>query len=92
MQSSPTKGTALNAFKAADEIRCRMFDHKQFTGGEIRYFAKEFEEKRDWKEVESLALTANSTRDTIKTSTKCCDILKDESVSKSLSECKLFSL
>ena len=44
---------------AADEIRCRLFDHKQFTGGEIRYTVAELEEKRNWKEFDSLINASN---------------------------------
>ncbi|KAI1288145.1 hypothetical protein HDE_09642 [Halotydeus destructor] len=45
---------AMLAFTAADEIRCRLLDHKQFTGGEVRYFVKEFEGRRDWKDETKL--------------------------------------
>ena len=36
------KGT----FKTVDEIRCRLFDHTQFTHGEIGFFIGEFQGKR----------------------------------------------
>ena len=35
-----------DTFKTADQLRCRVFDHKQFTSGEISFFLKEFEDKR----------------------------------------------
>jgi hypothetical protein len=34
------------AFKTVDEIRCRLFDHQQFTNGEISFFLRKFQDKR----------------------------------------------
>ena len=40
------KQLVIETFKTADEIRCRLFDHQQFSHGEISFFVKEFQEKR----------------------------------------------
>ncbi|PNF38097.1 hypothetical protein B7P43_G15425, partial [Cryptotermes secundus] len=41
-------------FSDVGEIWARLFDHRPFLSGEIKYFLKEFEEKRSDREVERL--------------------------------------
>ncbi|EEB20463.1 conserved hypothetical protein [Pediculus humanus corporis] len=43
-----------NIFKDIGEIWTRLFDHRPFLNGEIRFILQEFEEKRGNKEVERL--------------------------------------
>lgn len=43
-----------NGMKDISEVYSRLFDHKPFLQGEIRYFIKEFEEKRNDREVQRL--------------------------------------
>lgn len=45
---------APHAPAAADEIRQRLFDHRQFTSGEVAYVVREFEEKRHDRERDTL--------------------------------------
>ncbi|XP_034253447.1 biogenesis of lysosome-related organelles complex 1 subunit 5 [Thrips palmi] len=40
--------------KDAGEIWSRLFDHRPYLSGEIKYFLREFEEKRQDREVERL--------------------------------------
>lgn len=40
--------------KDIGEVHSRLFDHKPFLQGEIKYFIKEFEEKRNDREVQRL--------------------------------------
>ncbi|KAK6618070.1 hypothetical protein RUM44_002512 [Polyplax serrata] len=43
-----------NVIKDIGEIWTRLFDHRPFINGEIKFFLQEFEEKRGDKEVERL--------------------------------------
>jgi len=80
--TSPTQGQqyATAAFKTADEIRCRLFDHKQFTGGEIRFIAKEFEEKRHWREHDKLSSSLDAIRESKIKIDNCIAKFSDESM------------
>jgi len=49
--------------KAVNTIWLRLFDHRSFLNGEIQFFLKEFEQKRDDKEVESLFSTVEKISD-----------------------------
>ncbi|XP_013775669.1 biogenesis of lysosome-related organelles complex 1 subunit 5-like isoform X2 [Limulus polyphemus] len=43
-----------NVVKDIGEIYARLFDHRPFVQGEINFFLKEFEEKRNDREIEQL--------------------------------------
>ncbi|XP_061447594.1 biogenesis of lysosome-related organelles complex 1 subunit 5 [Rhineura floridana] len=59
-------GSALShpIFKDAGEIYSRLLDHRPVIQGEIRYFIKEFEEKRGLREVRVLENLKNTTFET----------------------------
>lgn len=40
-----THNNTMAATKVADQLISRLFDHRQFTSGEIRYLIEEFEEQ-----------------------------------------------
>ncbi|RWS23436.1 Biogenesis of lysosome-related organelles complex 1 subunit 5-like protein [Leptotrombidium deliense] len=50
------------AFKAAEEIYNRLLNHRHFTSGELRYFVREFEERRNDKEVDELNNSLETTK------------------------------
>ncbi|XP_037508094.1 biogenesis of lysosome-related organelles complex 1 subunit 5 [Rhipicephalus sanguineus] len=52
--SAATAATTANVVKDITEIYSRLFDHKPFLQGEIKFFVKEFEEKRGDREVQRL--------------------------------------
>nr|XP_037278058.1 biogenesis of lysosome-related organelles complex 1 subunit 5-like isoform X2 [Rhipicephalus microplus] len=51
---SSSAATTVNVVKDITEIYSRLFDHKPFLQGEIKFFVKEFEEKRGDREVQKL--------------------------------------
>ena len=54
MASDSIKQLSVNTFKTADEIHKRLFDHKQFTTGELSFFVRELEEKRRIRELDAV--------------------------------------
>lgn len=77
---------SMQSILVADEIRCRLFDHRQFTGGEVRFIAKEFEEKRDWKEAQGLLTSQASAVELKALSCKTIDNLTDSRVPQTFSK------
>ncbi|XP_005066425.1 biogenesis of lysosome-related organelles complex 1 subunit 5 [Mesocricetus auratus] len=53
-ESLGTSGAAHLIIKDLGEIHSRLLDHRPVTQGEIRYFVKEFEEKRGLRELRVL--------------------------------------
>ncbi|XP_055686694.1 biogenesis of lysosome-related organelles complex 1 subunit 5 [Lutzomyia longipalpis] len=53
--------TARDIVKDIGEIYSRIFDHRPFTSAEIQYFLREFEEKRNDREVENLFVSLQNT-------------------------------
>ncbi|XP_055714813.1 biogenesis of lysosome-related organelles complex 1 subunit 5, partial [Phlebotomus papatasi] len=53
--------TARDIVKDIGEVYSRIFDHRPFTSAEIQYFVREFEEKRNDREVENLFLSLQNT-------------------------------
>lgn len=51
---SPSAALTASVVKDVTEVYSRLFDHKPFLQGEIRFFIKEFEEKRREREVQRL--------------------------------------
>ncbi|XP_048364278.1 biogenesis of lysosome-related organelles complex 1 subunit 5 isoform X2 [Sphaerodactylus townsendi] len=64
--------------KDVGEIYSRLLDHRPVIQGEIRYFVKEFEEKRDFREVRVLENLKNTVFEASdQTVPKCEQVLRD---------------
>lgn len=59
-----TPGAAHLIIKDLGEIHSRLLDHRPVTQGEIRYFVKEFEEKRGLRELRVLKNLENTIQET----------------------------
>ncbi|XP_049998698.1 biogenesis of lysosome-related organelles complex 1 subunit 5 isoform X2 [Alexandromys fortis] len=59
-----TPGAAHLVIKDLGEIHSRLLDHRPVTQGEIRYFVKEFEEKRGLRELRVLENLKNMIEET----------------------------
>ncbi|XP_034367020.1 biogenesis of lysosome-related organelles complex 1 subunit 5 [Arvicanthis niloticus] len=59
-----TPGAAHLIIKDLGEIHSRLLDHRPVTQGEIRYFVKEFEEKRGLRELRVLENLKNMIQET----------------------------
>ncbi|CAO2595802.1 Biogenesis of lysosome-related organelles complex 1 subunit 5 [Lemmus lemmus] len=59
-----TPGAAHLIIKDLGEIHSRLLDHRPVTQGEIRYFVKEFEEKRGLRELRVLENLKNMIEET----------------------------
>lgn len=59
-----TAGAAHLIIKDLGEIHSRLLDHRPVTQGEIRYFVKEFEEKRGLRELRVLENLKNMIQET----------------------------
>ncbi|XP_026638749.1 biogenesis of lysosome-related organelles complex 1 subunit 5 isoform X2 [Microtus ochrogaster] len=59
-----TPGAAHLIIKDLGEIHSRLLDHRPVTQGEIRYFIKEFEEKRGLRELRVLENLKNIIEET----------------------------
>ncbi|KAM4688692.1 biogenesis of lysosome-related organelles complex 1 subunit 5 [Discoglossus pictus] len=65
--------------KDVGEIHSRLLDHRPVIQGETRYFMKEFEEKRGFREMRVLENVKSSISETNEqTLPKCTDVMQDQ--------------
>ncbi|XP_051026157.1 biogenesis of lysosome-related organelles complex 1 subunit 5 [Acomys russatus] len=77
-ESLGTAGAAHLIIKDLGEIHSRLLDHRPVTQGEIRYFVKEFEEKRGLRELRVLENLKNMIQETNEHMLpKCRDMMQD---------------
>ncbi|XP_042543092.1 biogenesis of lysosome-related organelles complex 1 subunit 5 [Dipodomys spectabilis] len=73
-----TAGSAHLIIKDLGEIHSRLLDHRPVIQGETRYFVKEFEEKRNLRELRVLENLKNMIHETKEhTLPKCRETMKD---------------
>ncbi|XP_069880709.1 biogenesis of lysosome-related organelles complex 1 subunit 5 isoform X1 [Dipodomys merriami] len=73
-----TAGSAHLIIKDLGEIHSRLLDHRPVIQGETRYFVKEFEEKRNLRELRVLENLKNMIHETKEhTLPKCGETMKD---------------
>ncbi|XP_054154556.1 biogenesis of lysosome-related organelles complex 1 subunit 5-like [Oppia nitens] len=74
-----TNESVVNAFNLSDQIISRLFNHKPFIFGEIRFIIKEFEDKRQDRDRtalnESLQRLMDITDKDIDSAIDCCQQL-----------------
>lgn len=63
--------------KDVNEIYSRIFHHRQFLTTEINYFLKEFEQKRNDREVENLFASVQNTIDAKDSTVEKCYVLSE---------------
>ncbi|XP_055310242.1 biogenesis of lysosome-related organelles complex 1 subunit 5 [Sitodiplosis mosellana] len=63
--------------KDVNEIYSRIFHHRQFLSGEINYFLREFEQKRNDKEIENLFSSVQNTIEAKDSTVEKCCILSE---------------
>lgn len=63
-----------------NEIYSRIFHHRQFLSGEINYFLKEFELKRNDREIENLFNSVQNTIEAKETSVEKCYMLSESNL------------
>ncbi|CAI9539398.1 unnamed protein product [Staurois parvus] len=65
--------------KDVGEIHCRLLDHRPVIHGETRYFIREFEEKRGYRELRVLENVKNSISESNDpVLPKCVDTMQDQ--------------
>ncbi|NXD13703.1 BL1S5 protein, partial [Nothocercus nigrocapillus] len=72
----------------AGEIHSRLLDHRPVIQGEIRYFVKEFEEKRGLRELRVLENLKNTTFETNEHILPKCEQAMHDNLQETFKRCK----